>query len=130
MDAGDLIYFLILGVFLLGGLFKRKKKDEKRKELESTYSESVVTEKVENFDDWFYKEEKKEIEEEVTPVYEEVIIKKEEPFQKIEKQIRIKNNFAPKEEKEPELPELVVELDSVEEARKAFVYSEIFQRKY
>ncbi|MDL2290400.1 hypothetical protein LJB95_03275 [Paludibacteraceae bacterium OttesenSCG-928-F17] len=132
MDGGDILYFVLLGFFLLSGLLKKlmpKKKDEKQMPTAHTPIETI-----EDFDDWYNKlDEEPEIV--VTPeipknYFNPPPVNYQHDYQTPNKkavkttvQATLKNDYANEDKIE-------IELDTAEDARKAFIYSEIFQRKY
>ena len=140
MEIGDIIYIILIGIFVLGGLLRRRKRSAQRQELQEEEVETAPAfsgQGVQDFDDWLMGKEiaqPKPIP--VTP--EKKIVRNQNAD--IFSDLRAKEKAAQrtKPQKQPDLDlrvinnnnNLNIELNTVEDARKAFIYSEIFQRKY
>ena len=139
MERGDIIYYVLLGVFLLSGLFRKRKKAAVNVQAQQQVPVSSHTE-TEDFDDWFLKDETKQvIPATVKPIVSEKRFNKNDDFTALHTEKKMVQRM-----KQPKFEESIkfndninsnninlnIELNTPEEARRAFVYSEIFQRKY
>jgi len=135
MEGGDILYFVLMIILLLSGLLKKKKKAAQREEVQPmpTFSGKEIN----DYDDWF-SNNKEEIEEVVVeqPIRQEKFIKTYEntdDFSSLRAEKQVTTRM--KEQEKTDLItndniNLEIALNTVEEARSAFIYSEIFQRKY
>lgn len=132
MEIGDILYIIILIFFMLSGVIKKLM--PAKKENQTSQKPPVSTnETIKDFDDWFNQSDE----------YKEIVIAPKvpkEPFippavnSQLKYQEQKLNTKLTKTIDKSILEEnnnkIEIELDTAEEARKAFIYSEIFQRKY
>lgn len=131
-DAGSIIYIIIMIIILLGGFFKNKKKKEQSSQQNSTPVSETTPYNSNNTDDWYYESKQHEVAPPPVPEKQKIIATKH-PDLKNSIPSSYKTTGINSEESDiqnAENEKIAIELDSVEEARKAFIYSEIFQRKY
>jgi FtsZ-interacting cell division protein ZipA len=147
-ELGDVLYIILLIVFVLSGLFKSRKKraNAQRNTLpEDVYveTEEYKTAEDEIFDDWIPQVEKT-APVTVTPVPKAPVVPKntKKPAAKMSyetiddvSKLRLKeqyNNLEMVVSAETEKSDLLksIHLDSEDDVKRAFVYSEIFNRKY
>ena len=135
-----MLYILILGFFVFGGLFKKNKK--KAETAESGMPPIPPIPKLDHdYESDVWSELKSEEKEEKQISFAEMVRQNNEFVRtgrsntlyadslkesRREQTEDANQVFVPYEEDAP----LVIELDDVEEVRKAVIYSEIFQRKY
>lgn len=148
-EAGDIIYIVLLVAFVLSGLFKSKNKKQKQADLEKTMLPEDIFEKFENEpldenDDWIprFGETAQTVVD--TPVVEKVFRKTEKTKTKLSfdnnddiSKLRIKKKQASvglelEEDAETEKNEILdsIHFDSADDVKRAFIYTEIFNRRY
>ncbi len=131
MENGDILYIVITIIFLLSGLFKKNKKTERQKTARSApFPAGEVS-----YDDT----EPQVFNEENVAKQQSVSVTTSSPINQERQETvsgceRKQTRFAEKTQADsplnaPHSPEHI-KLDTAEEARKAFIYSEIFNRKY
>ncbi|NDV47478.1 hypothetical protein D0T49_10510 [Paludibacter sp. 221] len=132
MEVGDILYYLIFFIVIIGGLVKKLKKQESKKadapQAQPVYQEKRTTE----YDEWY--SENEQTYPEKNEVYEKTV-----PINTYEKDYNASENFYDQKktdiignlnDDEDEKPAFTIELNDVDDVKKAFVYSEVFQRKY
>ena len=124
MERGEIVYIVLMAIFLLSRLLKKKKKPvpQEQAQVEPVFS----GEGVQDFDDWLMGKEitapkpvSKVPEKKIAKTAEKKAVQQTKPQNFSELNLTAANNI-----------NLNIELNTVEDARKAFIYSEIFQRKY
>jgi len=140
MEIGDILIYILGGIFLLGGLLRKRKKPAPQEQEEQVQSAPAFSgQGVQDFDDWLMGKEIAQPQPiSVTP--EKKIIRNQNAD--IFSDLRAKEKVAQrtKPQKQPDLDlnlrviknnyNLNIELNTAEDARRAFIYSEIFQRRY
>lgn len=138
-DLGDYVYVILIAVAGLSGLLKKKKEKPTTTPVEEDYTtvtkdvwkdflpdnhEVLVAEPKDNFFDWETKQAKitsYENTEDLNAIRAKKSVEKSKStVQKTPKKIVIEENTS----------ELNIELSTVENARTAFIYAEIFNKKY
>ena len=135
MEGGDILYIVVLIVFLLSGFLKKKKKNAEQETVQPVSAFSG--EEGGDFDDWFSDIKKTE------KIVPEKLLHKEKTIKTYENtddtsSLRAQKNIATQLKKSKKSEHAIsysnlnpeINLSTAEEARKAFIYSEIFQRKY
>jgi len=143
MEIGDIIYIILIGIFVLGGLLRRRKRSAQRQELQEEEVETAPAfsgQGVQDFDDWLMGKEiaqpkpipvtpeKKTVKNQNADIFFDLRPKqktakptKPQNFPDLSSNLRVKKNNN---------INLNIELNTAEDARRAFIYSEIFQRRY
>ena len=139
MEGGDVLYIIIMIVVFLGSFLRKMKKATQKEQAQPmpTFSGKEA----DDFEDWFSnKNEIEEIEVPQKPLKEEIIVKTYENTEDVST-LRIQKNINAqiknKKRNDSAIPDnsnintdLNIKLSTAEDARRAFIYSEIFQRKY
>ena len=144
MDRGNIIYLVILVAFMLSGLLKKRKRTASNTQNQQPEPVLEHTE-VEDFDDWFMKDEPQQVipppvqtvppPVQTIPIPAQTFVSAQNTGRKVSEPRRQQPKFtAPVQLNDDtnnnSIETINVELSTPEDARRAFVYSEIFQRKY
>jgi len=135
MERSDIIYYIILAVFLLSGLLRKRKK---RPEREQVPQPEPVTQhaEIDDFDEWFRQDEPVKVAPSppVQTVQQSVVNKVERQVAERPRPLQTKftepRNLDNRADNNINVERIEIELSTAEDARRAFIYSEIFQRKY
>lgn len=140
MEIGDIIYIVLVAIFVLGGLLKRKKKNVRQQAETQVEAEPVFSgQSMQDFDDWLMGKETVVQPQSIPVTPEKKVVRNQNA--NVFSSSRVKQKVAPRT-KPQSISDLIIhsndnagvnlniELNTVEDARKAFIYSEIFQRKY
>jgi hypothetical protein len=136
MDRGNIIYLVAIVVFLLSSLLKRRKRPANQQQQQP---EPILEHtEVEDFDDWFMKDEPQQVIPtpiQTVPMPAQTFVSEQKADRKVSERPRQQPKFT-----EPvrlsdninnnSIETINIELNTPEDARRAFIYSEIFQRKY
>jgi len=141
MEIDDILIYILGGLFLLGGLLRKRKKPTQQVEIEVEDEPAFSGQGVQDFDDWLMGKEVVVQPQSVPATPEKKIVRNQNAdiFSDFRAKEKIVQRTKPK--KNPNLDSILtavnsnntnlnIELNTVEDARKAFIYSEIFQRKY
>ncbi len=134
MEFGDILYIVVLIVFILSGFLKKKKKVATKDQANPTPSFSGN--EMQNYDDWYTEKEAERPYVKEKPLNEEIIINynsaKDISSYKSRQKQEIKETKKYDDSKITNEDDFLsqIELNTQEQAKKAFIYSEIFQRKY
>jgi hypothetical protein len=144
MERSDIIYYVLLGIFLLSGLFRKRKKAAANANTQAQQPIPVASHtETTDFDDWFLKDEAQQVVpaaiKSVTPEKTFKTHENTNDFASLRAEKKVVQQMKQSKFEEPiKLNDninsnninLNIELNTPEDARRAFVYSEIFQRKY
>ena len=140
MEIGDILIYILGGIFLLGGLLRKRKKTAQQQQVfqdEELEAEPVFSgQGVQDFDDWLMGKETVVQSKPIPVMPEKKVVKNQNAD--IFSSSRVREKAVP-QAKPQNISGLMVhnnnnnlniELNTAEDARRAFIYSEIFQRRY
>ena len=128
MDSSDILYIVIMAAVLVGGLFSKGKKAGRKSAnaptpiLDEHWPTGIP-------DEWLSDEEQTAPQVAAPPV-PPAPPATERKQRTVAAQVKAQPKRIPNPPRPADHPQERITLDTAEEARKAFIYSEIFQRKY
>ncbi|MDR1739549.1 MAG: hypothetical protein LBR45_02185 [Bacteroidales bacterium] len=129
MDLGDIIFFGVVAITIIGNIVKAVRKGNRE---DAQRQKQPKPQEIETEPDWWTTYENKGIEETQKVAQPVRVVSKPVVFEEGISALK-QDKAIPKEKKERiEMPEEKIEFDlsEVSEARKAVIYSEVFNRKY